>query len=243
MRIVFLAAGKGTRIYRNIKTPKALIKIKRKCLIERLILNVEKKYRDKITIVTGFEAKKIFNETKKFKINYLHNIKYNKTEMLHSMYLALKKYDDDILFSYSDIFYEAKIIKKFFFKKQRNIIVPINLNWKNIWLARKKNIFEDAETLRTKKGNIVEIGNKIINLKEVEGQYMGIFFIPKKYRIKIINVIQKNNFKKKQITYFINYLIKKNFKIRTISYKGFWYEFDDSTDLNQFKKLYYDRIL
>ena len=38
---------------------------------------------------------------------------------------------------------------------------------------------------------------------------MGIFFIPKKYRIKIINVIQKNNFKKKQITYFINYLIKK----------------------------------
>ena len=74
---------------------------------------------------------------------------------------------------------------------------------------KKKKYFEDAETLRTKKGNIVEIGNKIINLKEVEGQYMGIFFIPKKYRIKIINVIQKNNFKKKQITYFINYLIKK----------------------------------
>lgn len=243
MRIVFLAAGKGTRIYRNIKTPKALIKIKKKSLIERLILNIEKKYRNKITIITGFQANKIINETKKYKINYLHNAKYNKTEMLHSMYLALKNYNEDILFSYSDIFYESKIIKKILSKKLINIFVPINLHWKNIWLSRKKNIFEDAETLITSKGNITEIGNKITNLKEVEGQYMGIFFIPKKYRIKIINIIQKKNFKKKQITYFINYLIKKNFKIRTMSYKGFWYEFDDSTDLNQFKKLYYDRIL
>ena len=59
MRIVFLAAGKGTRIYRNIKTPKALIKIKRKCLIERLILNVEKNIEIKLQLLLVLKLKNI----------------------------------------------------------------------------------------------------------------------------------------------------------------------------------------
>ena len=60
--------------------------------------------------------------------------------MLHSMYLALKKYDDDILFSYSDIFYEAKIIKKFFFKKTEKYYCSNKFKLEE-YLALKKKIF------------------------------------------------------------------------------------------------------
>ena len=42
MKIVFLAAGKGTRIFEKIKSPKALIRINKVSLIQRLIKNIEK---------------------------------------------------------------------------------------------------------------------------------------------------------------------------------------------------------
>ena len=44
---------------------------------------------------------------------------------------------------------------------------------------KKKNIFEDAETLKIKNNRIIEIGEKIKKIKDVQGQYMGIFMIPK----------------------------------------------------------------
>ena len=81
--------------------------------------------------------------------------------MLYSMYLALKKINDDIVFSYSDIFYEKKIISSLIKSKSKNIIVPINTNWEKIWKIRKKNIIDDAETLKIKNNKIVEIGKKI----------------------------------------------------------------------------------
>ena len=54
MNIVFLAAGKSSRIYQKIKKPKCLILIKKKTLIEKLILNCEKAKIKKISIITGF---------------------------------------------------------------------------------------------------------------------------------------------------------------------------------------------
>ena len=48
---------------------------------------------------------------------------------------------------------------------------------------KKKNIFDDAETfLINSRSFVKEIGNKITkkNLKNVNGQFMGIIFIPKK---------------------------------------------------------------
>ena len=66
---------------------------------------------------------------------------------------------------------------------------------------------------------------------------MGIFYIPKSKRQLIINIIENNNFKKKQITYFMNFLLMKKIKIDVIKYSGHWYEFDDFNDLKEYDKL------
>ena len=42
---------------------------------------------------------------------------------------------------------------------------------------------------------------------------MGIFYIPKSKRQLIINIIENNNFKKKQITYFMNFLLMKKLRL------------------------------
>ena len=85
--------------------------------------------------------------------------------------------------------------------------------------------------------SILEIGNKISNINDVMGQFMGLIFIPKKKRSKIINILKSNKFKNKHLTFFINYLIKRKFIINVTKYKNFWYEFDDNLDLKNFRKI------
>lgn len=237
MKFIFLAAGKSSRIYKKIKINKCLIRIKKKTIIEKLIENIPKKYKKDISIITGFRSDLIVKKLSKYKINFIRNKNYKTTEMLYSLYLGLTKFDDDILFSYTDIIYDKSLIKRIINKKLVNINVPINLSWKKIWLIRKKNILDDAETLRYRNKRLLEIGNKIDNINNVMGQFMGLIFIPKKKRSKILNILKSDKFKNKHLTFFINYLIKRKFIITITKYKNFWYEFDDNLDLKNFKKM------
>tara|TARA_S200000501_G_C20716538_1_gene696469 strand:+ start:344 stop:1066 length:723 start_codon:yes stop_codon:yes gene_type:complete len=236
MHFVFLAAGKGKRIYRNIKTNKCLIKINNKTIIESLIENIPKSKRNKITIVTGFNSNKIIKKTKKYKVNYIHNSKFQTTEMVETLKIALKKINEDILFSYSDILYTKEIISKIQKNNNNKILVPININWRQIWKIRNKAVFNDAESLIINKNRILEIGNKIKNIEKVQGQFMGLLFIPKLLRETILKLLNNKKFKKFQTTKLLNYLIKKGFFISAIRSKSHWYEFDDLDDLNNYRK-------
>ena len=236
MHYVFLAAGKGKRIYKNIKTNKCLIKINKKTIIENLIENIPKSKRNKITIVTGFNSNKIIQKTKKYRVNYIYNPKFQTTEMVETLKLALKNINEDILFSYSDIFYGKELISKILNKNNNNILVPINMNWRQIWKIRNKPIFNDAESLIIRKNKILEIGNKIKNIENVQGQFMGLLFIPKLLREDILKILNNKKFQKFQTTKLINYLIKKGFSISAIQLKTHWYEFDDLDDLNNYRK-------
>ena len=111
MRIIFLAAGKSNRIFKKIKKNKCLININRKPLIKFLIDQIEKTKIKKISIITGFRAKILEKKLKNIKnIDFLFNKKFNSREMLYSLILGLKNYDEDILISYSDILFNSKII-------------------------------------------------------------------------------------------------------------------------------------
>ena len=239
MNIVFLAAGRSSRIYQKIKKPKCLILIKKKTLIEKLILNCEKAKIKKISIITGFKSNLIKQKLKKIKkINYYYNSQFNKKDMMHSFYLALKNIDDDILISYSDILYNHEILKNIKKHKKNEILLPINKNWLNVWKKRNKNILNDGESLEIDNKNYLrEIGLKIIKNKIPTYQYMGIIFIPKNLRenlIKIYKSVSKKN-SKMHITKFLNLLIKKNFSIKCIKSNSEWYEFDDYEDFENYK--------
>ena len=109
--------------------------------------------------------------------------------MLYSLILALKKIDDDIIFSYTDIIYDRSIIKKLVFKKN-NIYLPILKNWKKVWIKRKKEIKSDAEDLQIdKNSNLKTIGKKITDISKVKYQFMGLVMINKENKKEIIDII------------------------------------------------------
>jgi L-glutamine-phosphate cytidylyltransferase len=238
MRFVILAAGKSSRIYKKIGKIKCLLKIKKKSLISRAIIELKKADRKaKITVVTGFQSNMIKKELFKFKeVNYIYNRKFLNTDMLHSFYLALKKYNDDLFFCYSDIIFSHKSFKKIL-KKNDGLYLPLKKNWLKIWKIRNKDPIQDAEHIKIHKNKILEIGEKIKDISETKYQYMGLIFIPKKFRLIVIkNYKLLRNKKKMHLTTFLNQLIKKNCPVFFKSTKEVWYEFDDYNDFVNFKK-------
>lgn len=234
MHFVLLAAGKSSRIYNQINKHKCLIKIKKKEIINHLIDNSIKNNVKNITVITGFKNNLLQNKIKKKNVKYIYNKFFSKYEMVYSIYLALKNINDDILISYSDIYYDEKIFKLISKHKKKNLLLPIKKNWLKIWEKRKKSIFDDAETLKIKNKKLIEIGKKLKKISDAKGQFMGIFYIPKEIRVSLIKIIVKNKLYKKQTTFLLNTLIRKKIDIDIISTNLSWYEFDDLEDLKNY---------
>lgn len=239
MKLILLAAGKSSRIFKKININKCLIKIKKKTLLRRLVDQALKSKIDIIDVVTGFKSKNIENELKNCKVNFIKNSKYRTTDMVYSSLLALKNTKTDVVICYTDIIFDYKIFKKFKLKKYKNITLPHLKDWTNVWKKRKKKFFDDAETFIIDNENkVIEIGKKLTKkkLSKTRGQFMGIIYVPKEMIEKVIFFYRKRKKKKIQFTEFINFLISKKLEINTFSYNGLWYEFDDIYDLKSFTK-------
>lgn len=236
MKLIILAAGKGSRIFKDINKNKCLVKIKKQTIIEKIINDALSYGIKNIQVVLGYRSSFVIREIKKYKeVSFVFNKKYNSTDMVYSSMLALKKTNTDAIICYSDIIFHKLIFKKLIGSKYKDITIPYITNWKNVWKKRNKNIFEDAETFKIKRNKLIEIGNKITtqNLKSVKGQFMGIVYLPKEKIGRIINEYKKVS-NKIQYTSFINSLIKIKIPIKIIKHNNYWYEFDDIDDLKNF---------
>lgn len=236
MEIAILAAGKSSRFDKKFISHKCLLKIKNKSLIEKIINDSISNGIDKISVVVGYEKEKLIKKIRNKKINYIYNRYYGSRDMLYSLYLALLNQEDDLILSYSDIIYSKKILMKLkTIKNREKIIIPVLKNWEKIWKSRKKNIYEDCETLVfNKKKDLIEIGNKTRNKKKIMAQYMGIIYIPFQFKKLLVDEIKKVKNNKLHITHFLNKIIKKYNNIKIIETKDLWYEFDDVSDYESF---------
>ncbi len=235
MKIIILAAGKGTRLGKlNNNKPKCLLKIDGSSLIERNIYFFNKANLEPI-IVTGF---------KKEKLNFLNvttvfNHEYDTTNMLWSLYAAREHMYEDFLVCYSDILINMKQIIKL--KKFKNGIgLLIDRDWLDYWKLRFSDPLKDAESLKlSQNGYITDIGQTEKSLSNIQGQYVGFFKISGKKRLNFIKKLKdycensstRDNAKKAYLTDFFQLLIKSKFKIKAIFTNGGWVEIDNPFDI------------
>tara|TARA_Y100001970_G_scaffold237991_1_gene298895 strand:- start:597 stop:1379 length:783 start_codon:yes stop_codon:yes gene_type:complete len=248
MKSIILAAGKGARMGDKTKDcPKSLIKLNNIPIIERQIAILKKAGIYDITLITGFM---------KNKFNYLglpqiFNSDYNSTNMVQSLYCAKDYFNGEhnLIISYGDIVYEKVVISKLI-SYSDEISVVIDKSWQKLWEIRMEDILSDVETLKLDKDNfIIEIGGKPKRINEIEGQYIGLFMIPKKdapYFFKFyeslisksLNSEEINEVRNIPMTSYLKLLIKNNIKLNAVFIHNSWLEIDTSNDLDLYQRLH-----
>ena len=99
------------------------------------------------------------------------------------------------------------------------------------WKQRFIDPIKDLESFKTnQKKLITEIGNKVKNINEIKGQFMGIFKIDPLNWLKFKKKIKESNYKI-STTELLNKLINdQKVKIQSVNYKKYWFEIDTFKD-------------
>jgi choline kinase len=227
LQLILLASGRGSRLKKLTQnTPKCLIKVRSKPIIEYISENF-KKFNETI-ILTGYKSvliKKKFPNIKK-----IRNNKYKSTNMVYSLFCAKKYITQDIIVSYSDIIFDHKIINKMInFNKSH---IPLNKEWLNLWKKRmsEKMINNDAEDLSVNEKQVISIGSKIKNSRP-KLQFMGLIKLKYKDFIKLYNFFKSLKNPKVNMTSFLDMALKKNIiSLEYFKTSLYWFEIDNIKD-------------
>lgn len=168
MQALILAAGMGKRLgkYTNDAT-KCMVPVNGKTLIEYSIEAIINAGIKKLVLVTGYKGDKLrsFVDSKNFniEIEYVDNPVYDKTNNIHSLYLALDKLlEDDTILLESDLIFDKQVLKDLVESPDKNLAV----------VSPFESWMDGTCTLLNEKNEIVSILDKSkFNWQDTRGYY------------------------------------------------------------------------
>ena len=169
MKAVILAAGIASRLRPlTDNTPKCLLKVGEKNILELTIENLLANNFQDIIIVTGY----LENQIKDFMrvrfpqliISYIFNKLYSSTNNIYSLWLAKNEVlGNDMLMMDSDIIFDKQIISKL-----------INSGYRNCLALKCHDLFDEEIKVKVDSiGRVIEIG-KEVDPEEAAGESIGI---------------------------------------------------------------------
>lgn len=112
MRAILLAAGMGTRLRPlTLTTPKSLIEVGGKPLMERQIEYLREVGVEEIIVLTGYLNEKFDYLKEKYGVKIVHNDKYDKYNNIYTMYLV-REYLKDTYVIDADVYLRRNFLKK-----------------------------------------------------------------------------------------------------------------------------------
>lgn len=164
MRAVLLCAGRGRRL--GSAEPKCLISIADKTLLERHIHNLSEAGVDKLTIVTGFEAKRIEAKLEelrpKLPVDLVHNDRFVHGSIV-SLWCAMDKLAQGGIWMDADVLYPAALMKKLVQSKHENCVL----------LDPKSEESGEEMMVGVKAGRCVKIARKVGEGWDMRGETVG----------------------------------------------------------------------
>lgn len=253
--MIILAAGEGKRLRPLTEDiPKCMVKIFGKSLLEHQLDVFEKVGIRDITIVTGYKS----NSIKIPNVKYYKNENYNSTNMVETLFCAKNELSGSIIVSYGDIIFERSVLEKLI-TTDEDFAVVIDKDWRKYWSVRFENPLMDLESLKLDENNYIkEIGQKVSNFNEIQGQYIGLMkfqsnateFIKKFYQHakdeseRSVNILNpKLPFEKSFMTDFLQGLINVGCKLKSVQISNGWLEIDTLNDYNIYNSMYKDKKL
>ena len=247
MKAIIIAAGTGKRIGENIKqTPKSLIQVNGKSIIEYQIDALKKMNVEEIIVITGPYSEKFHLEN----VQYIKDVNHEEHEILGSLMVAREFLKDEVLVLYSDIIFTSEILENIV-NSTNDIALAVDMNWRERYIGRTEHPLSEAENvLLDDKKHIKKIKKNISDDESVVGEFLGIIKFTlegsKKF-VKIYDEVIKTHkgkfhdadtVSKAYVTDMIQELIDSKIQITPISVKGKWCEIDTMQDLKRAEELF-----
>lgn len=242
MKMIILAAGQGTRLrpLTNDK-PKCMVEYNNKPIIDYILETAKVCNIKNIAIVNGYKQEVLEEYLKDQGCTFFTNTNFDKTNMVSTLFCAKEFMDDDLIISYADIIYKKEILQKLI-SSEEEFSVVVDKGWRELWSLRMDNPLDDAETLKIKDGNIIELGKKANNYDEIEGQYIGLIKISKAVINKVITyydsldkrqLYDEKDYDNMYMTSLIQLIIDNLMSVKPVYIKGGWLEIDSVSDLEK----------
>jgi choline kinase len=241
MKAVILAAGVASRLRPLTNhTPKCLLKVCSKNLLELTIENLLDNKISEIIIVTGYLENKIrdFIDLRfpELNITIIYNEFYNSTNNIYSLWLAKNALNgEDMLLMDSDIVFNSQIIKKLCSSGKKNCLA----------LKRHDLSDEEIKVKIDKKGRVLEIG-KEVKISEAAGESVGIELFGREVIPALFNIIDRKVNVEKNVNQFyeaaFQELITSSHEIYIVDISEYFsMEIDTAEDLRLAGELYNER--
>ncbi len=186
MKAVILAAGIASRLRPlTDNTPKCLLKVGTKNILELTIENLLANNISEIIIVTGYLENLIKSFVKEkfpqLNVTFFYNELYASTNNIYSLWLTKDAvHGNDMLLFDSDIIFDKQIIAEL-----------INSGFKNCLALKKHDVgAEEIKVKADEEGKIIEI-SKEVKPSEAAGESIGIELFEKKSLAKLFKIIDR----------------------------------------------------
>ena len=177
MKIIIMAAGRGTRISRHIHgKPKCCVEFEGEPLIHRTIRILTEMKIGEIAIVTGYQSGEVLKAMGNYQVAKFYNPFFDVTNSIASLWFARDFFatPDDVIIMNGDLFMEKELIG--------SIIDETRLP---VFLADSSRIKEADYRFQWKDNMLKKYGKELPN-EETTGEYVGIGKIDKRFILKFI---------------------------------------------------------
>lgn len=184
MKAIILAAGQAKRLQSlTVNTPKCLLPIRGKPLIDYQMAALIRNGINEIVLVVGFRKEKIISHLTQtypdLTFRFIENELYEKTGPAYSLYLAREWLTDTVLYLNSDVLYGANIIKR------------VRKTPKPSATALQRSIWDEEEVniVVNERGLVTEIGKHIPKERSC-GEFIGVTKFDEKFNKKLVPVLE-----------------------------------------------------
>lgn len=198
MKTVILAAGISARLRPlTNSTPKCLLKIAGKTILERTIDNLLCYDLNDVIIVTGFHQEQIKDFISEkyphLKVTYIYNEVYDTTNNIYSLWLT-KDYtkNEEMLLLDSDILFDKKILELLINSKYPNCLA----------LRTDHQLSEEEIKVRLNEDKSIAEISKTVELKQAVGESIGIEKFSAKFVEQLFQILDRKILKENQVKIF-----------------------------------------
>jgi choline kinase len=220
MKVIFLAAGVGTRLRPlTNNVPKCLFKIGRdETVIGRMVKMVKKHIDAQIYVVTGFMHEKV--ESSLSGVTFIYNPFYRITNSIVSLWFAQEHLDDDVIIINADVVIEEAILVEFM--KTQDVVMM------------------DSSKISSADYKVATYNNRVVmmskELSKYAGEYAGMSKLSHQSAIvlkhKINEMIQNDQFDEWYENALVNMILDDEFILNVCDVAQLrWVEVDRVDDL------------